>query len=55
MNTDFPEYETNNAPLEPELREVTLIVDNGWFEHLQALSNTVEDGETFSWVRVEVI
>lgn len=55
MNTDFPAYEATYAPIEPELREVTLIVDNEWFEHLQALSNTVEDGETFSWVRVEVI
>jgi hypothetical protein len=37
------------------LREITLVVDDGWFEAIVNLTQDVHEGETCTWLRVEVI
>jgi hypothetical protein len=38
-----------------KLREITLVVDDLWYEAIVNLTNEVYDGETCDWLRVEVI
>lgn len=48
---EVDEYEDGEL-IRPVIREVTLRLDAGWFEHLRELGETVEDGETFEWLNV---
>ena len=51
---EIDEYEDGEL-IRPQIREVTLVVDAGWFEHLRELWATVEDGETFEWLNVKEV
>lgn len=55
MNTDFPEYETSNKTIEPNLREVVLVVDDENFDALQTLANNANATSTFDFLSIEVI
>lgn len=37
------------------LREITLVVDDLWYDAIVNLTSEVYDGETCDWLRVEVI
>lgn len=40
---------------EETLREITLVVDEGWFKAISDLTSEVYDGETCEWIRCEVV
>ena len=35
------------------MREITLVVDDGWYNAIRNLTDEVHEGETCEWVRVE--
>jgi hypothetical protein len=37
------------------LREITLVVDDKWFEAIVNLTNEVYEDETCDWQRIEII
>ena len=49
------QIQTRGLVVADNLREITLVVDDLWYEAIVNLTNEVYDGETCDWLRIEVI